>query len=170
MPTDIIRVNRVEWRPTSQTQVYPLEYRDFVNMDAVWWSAQEITQNTPRMYTMWGYPPTLKLILYPTPSEPGSLKTFYYRLPVDRAVDGTEQTSAIDIPEGWGDLLLDFAEYSALRKDADPRWQEAKALYLEHLNDFILTTRRWSDQSGGPINEYGATGGGLPDWLVAGDW
>ena len=35
-----LRVHRVEWRPTASSNVYPLEYRDFNSMDAVWWASQ----------------------------------------------------------------------------------------------------------------------------------
>ena len=40
LPTDTLRIHRAEWRPTSSSNVYTLEYRDFNSMDAVWWSSQ----------------------------------------------------------------------------------------------------------------------------------
>lgn len=37
-PTDVIRILRIEFEPTGAGNTYPLEYRDFNNMDEVWWT------------------------------------------------------------------------------------------------------------------------------------
>ena len=49
-----LRVHRVEWSPTGSSNVYPLEYRDFNSMDAVWWASQTTAKGYPNFYTMWG--------------------------------------------------------------------------------------------------------------------
>lgn len=165
MATDVLRVNRVEWRPTGQTNVYSLEYRDFNNMDSVWWTSQIQTQGTPVLFTMWGYTPNLKLVLYPTPSVSGVAKVFYYKLPTEIATDGSADTSTIDLPEGWHDLVLDYAEYRALRKDGDDRWQAAKAEYEQHLINMEEHTRRISDQAGMIV----AGNTMIPQWLYGED-
>lgn len=148
MPTDTIRVHRVEWHPDGDDNIYPLEYRDFQSADNVWWTSQIQTEGTPVIFTLWGFPPQLKLIVYPTPSEAGSFKVFYYRNPAELTTDGTDSASTIEIPEGWHDVICDYVEFKALRRDKDPTWQEAKALYDEHVLDLHATTRRWSDQAG----------------------
>ena len=161
LPTDVLRVHRVEFYFDSDTSTkYPLEYRDFQNMDSVWYTNQS-SEGTPGYYTLWGFPPSLKIVLFPVPSADGTAKVFYYRIPTRRY--GT--ADAIELPEGYHDLLVHYAEYRALRRDRDPRWQEAKALYDEGLSDMLELTNRWSDQAG--MIDTGSTH--LPHWLVAMD-
>lgn len=143
LPSDILRVYRVEWRPTSGN-VHPLEYRDFNTMDSVWWGSQTTAVSTPVLFTMWGYPPLLKMIVYPSPSEAGSFKLYYYRLPATLVNDA----DIAEIPEGWTDLVVSYCEFMALRRDRDPRWQEAKALYEQSVEKMYELTRRWTDQAG----------------------
>lgn len=143
LPSNIIRVYRTEWRPTSG-QVNVMEYRDFNNMDSVWWGSQTTAQSTPVLFTMWGFPPTLKMIVYPSPASAGSFRVYHYRLPAVLASD----TAIAEIPEGWTDLVVSYCEYMALRRDRDPRWQEAKSLYEQSVEQMLDMTRRWTDQAG----------------------
>lgn len=165
-PTDCIRINRAEWIPTGQTTVYPLEYKDYNGMDAVWWTSQKITQGYPQFFTMWGFPPTLTITLYPTPSQNGTLKVYYYRQPADLSTTGSDDGTVVDVPEGWWDLIVHYAEFMALRRDRDPRWQEARGIFEDQLAHMIDITRRWSDQAGS--FEQGIAV--LPSWLWAGDY
>ena len=48
-----------------------------------------------------------------------------------------------------------------MRKDADPRWQEAKALFEDKLLHMVDSTRRWIDSAGG--FQTGTTT--LPRWI-----
>ena len=166
-PTDVLRIHRAEWRPTSQDQIWPLEYRDFHGMDSLWWTQQTVTQNTPMYFTLWGYTPNLKIVLYPTPYEVGVVKIHYYKTPTEFALDGTEDGDSVDLPEGWADLVLDYAEYKALRKDRSPAWQEAKGEYEQHLEQLIEHSRRLTDQVGF-IDD--ASSPFVPQWLYGGDY
>lgn len=157
LPSDVLRIHRVEFYFDGETLKYPLEYRDFQNMDSMW-GMNQTTEGTPSLYTLWGFPPALKLVLYPVPSANGTAKVFYYRLPVPRV--SSPQT--VEVPEGYHDLIVHYAEYRALRRDRDPRWQEAKSLYDEGLFHMIELTRRWSDQAG--MIDVGTSH--LPAWLV----
>ena len=164
LAANILRVHRAEWQTTGDTSIYPLEYRDFQNMDAVWWTQQAVTQSTPSLFTLWGYPPALKVVLYPKPYAAGTLKLYFYQLPADLATDGTAGSTPLVVPEGWVDLVYEYVAYLAQRRDRDPRWQESKAEYVEKIEDMIAQTRRWTDQ-GGVITPQGAV---LPGWLVNG--
>jgi len=147
-PIDTLRIYRIEYRDAG-SRVTPLEYRDYANADSVWWTTQLTTQSTPQMWTAWGFPPTLKLVLYPIPANPGtSIRVFYYQAPTDLATDGTAANTTVPIPSGREELIVDFTEYMALRKARDPRWQEAKGIYDEKVQAMIDQTRRWSDQAG----------------------
>lgn len=148
LPSGVIRVNRAEWSADGETQSYALEYRDFQNMDAIWFTQQAVTTARPVYYTMWGFPPSLKLVLYPIPYANGNVKVFHYRLPTTLADDGSAVNTAVEVPEGWADCIVDYVEYMALRRDSNPRWQEAKSLYEEHVAELYDLTRRWTDQGG----------------------
>ncbi len=165
-PTDVVRINRAEWHPSGQTTIYPLEYKDYNGMDSVWWSSQAITQGYPIYFTLWGFPPSLSLVLYPTPSDSGTVKLFYYRLATELATDGSEDPSNVDVPEGWYDLVIYYAEANALRKDGDQRWQEARQIYEQSLQELMDNSRRWSDQAGSMefSNQL------IPAWLYGGDF
>jgi hypothetical protein len=65
------------------------------------------------------------------------------------------------VTTGWEDLICDYAEYRAKRKDGDADWQAAKALYDEHLLDLHATAIQWQDQ-GGVITTGNAA---VPAWL-----
>jgi hypothetical protein len=162
LPAAMTRVTRVEWQPDGSSQLYPLEYADFNNMDSVWWTQQAITQQTPRMYTMWGYPPSLKLVIYPKPPSAGTFNVFYYALPTALATDGTQDSSTLPIPEGWEDCVYAYVEYMALRKDRDQRWQEARQIYEGLVTEMIDLTQRWTDQSGGAFQPNTPM---VPSWL-----
>lgn len=148
-PADVIRIYRVEFLGTASL-VQNLEYRDFNTMDGVWWSSQLTVTGQPQLYTMWGFAPALKIILYPLPdSSSTSIKVYYYRYPTQRAEStSADAATVIECPEGWEDLITDFVEYMALRKDRDPRWQEAKALFEQRATEMFEMTRRWTDQAG----------------------
>jgi hypothetical protein len=126
-----------------------LEYRDYNNMDSVWWTQQLTSQSTPLLWTAWGFPPTLKIILYPIPSAASSIKFFYYRHPIDLAEStAADAATPLDFPEGWEELITNYVEYMALRKDRDPRWQESLQLFNSGVEQMYVQTRRWSDQAG----------------------
>ncbi len=166
LPADVLRVHKVEFQRTGDTRIFPIEYADLHSMDAMWYTQQAVTRRTPTHFTMWGYPPVLDLVCYPTPDTGGSWRLHYYSLPDDLAtVDASDQTTQLQIPSGWEDLVIEYAIYLALRKDASPRWQEAKGAYEEHIDDMLTRTARWTDQ-GGAISPN--TGRMLPDWLVGG--
>jgi hypothetical protein len=161
MPADTLRVYRVEWSRdgATGTTILALEYKDFNSMDSVWWSQQKTSRGDPYWFTMWGFPPNLNLVVYPTPDATvtAGLKLYYYRLPLT-VVSGSD---VVECPAGWEDLILDYAEYSAWRKDGNPQWQESKQLYEEKLANLINTSRRWSDQS----DSIQGTRGILPGWV-----
>lgn len=159
MPTDVIRIHRVEFDPGSG-QIYPLEPRQFYEMDSIWGTDQNQTRAYPDYFALYGFPPTLQLYLYPVPSQGGTLNVFYYRLPTEAVSD----TDTVEVPEGWWDVVTLFAEYQALRKDADPRFTDAKAIYEEKIGEMIDITRKWHDQAG--LITTGRTW--LPGWLTGG--
>lgn len=151
LPSTIIRVRGVHWNPTSGEPT-PMEFQEFNNSNSVTWGSQTTAQSTPQLFTLWGYPPLLKMIVYPSPSAAGSFRVYHYRLPAELINDN----DVAEIPEGWTDLVVSYCEFMALRRDRDPRWQEAKSLYEQAVEQMLQLTRRWSDQAG-QIDDYNNT-------------
>lgn len=166
LPATILRVNRVTFSEDNDGHIYPLEYMDYNAADSIWWADQAITSSRPRIFTTWGYPPTLGLKLYPKPSVNGTLTVYYYAAPAALATDGSAASTALSVAEGYLDLILDYAAYKALLRDGNPKWKDHKAIYDENLDNMMAMTRRWSDQAG----TVSLQGYGLPDWLVGYDY
>jgi hypothetical protein len=120
---------------------------------------QSQTRAFPDYCAFFGFPPTLTIYLYPVPAQAGNLNVFYYRLPAVAINDA----DVLDIVEGWWDLVALFAEYQALRADADQRFTEAKTIYEEKVGEMIDVTRKWHDQAG--MMTTGRTW--LPGWLTS---
>ena len=163
-PTDALRIHTVHWQADGDNRIHPLEIVDLHNMDAMWYTQQAITKGVPVAVTFWGYPPALSLTLYPTPNVKGDLLLHYYGLPDRLKTDGTDSTQTIVVPAGWEDLVVEYAAYLAQRRDANPRWQEHKQAYEEHVSDMLERTNRWTDQAGSIVPGTPATI--LPDWLT----
>ncbi len=136
----MLRLHRLEWAPTVGGVTMPVEYMDFNDLDARVLGAPT-RSGDPMFYTLWGFPPTLTLHVYPVPAAAGSLITYHYRESTD-AVNGAEP---IEIPEGWFDLATQYCEAMAKRKDGDPTWQESDGLYERRLGELIRVSRRWTD-------------------------
>lgn len=143
-PTDMLidGIKGAYFTPTGQSQLYPLEYRDIKSLDHAWLMNQAVdTASRPSLWTIWGVVPTASIILYPVPTVAGTLTIYYYRLPTDpwapTYAAASDTTNNIDIPEGYIDLVYDAVEYMALRNDRDARWQEAKAIYDEKVQQMI---------------------------------
>jgi hypothetical protein len=158
-PTDMIRIYRITFTDESNTNTYTVEWRGMMEMDQIWGINQEWPANYPLYYTTWLVPPALNLILYPVPSEDGTLQVYYYEMAVP-AVSGSDD---VDILEGYDDIVIDYTLYRALRKDADPRWAEFKQTYEDKLTDLYDNSRTFQDQAGTFTTGQAA----LPEWLVS---
>lgn len=142
LPTDMIRAHKVDFEVDNDGHHATLTPCDFHNANAVQWHGDN--EGMPTLYTMWGRPGAVKLILYPSPAYAGTLTVHYYKLPTKPA----NLNATLEIPEGWENVVYLYVEYRALRRDRDPRWQEAKALFDEALGGLYDISRRHTDQSG----------------------
>jgi len=158
-PTDVYRIYRIEFVPTGSQDNYTVEFRGYMEMDQIWGINQQWPASYPLYYTMWKVPPTMQIVLYPVPAQAGTLNVYYYEQ-ITPVVSGTDP---LDVLEGWEDVVYDYAVYRALRKDADPRWQEFKGTYEDKLLAMIDTTRTFQDQAGTFTTGQAA----LPSWLIS---
>jgi len=163
LPSNLLRLTRVEFVPTGQTQVYTLEFVDFSSVDE-YYGLNKTSEGYPDIFTVWGFPPSAKIQLYPVPSVAGTLTVYYYRTPTDIA---DNDTATLEIPDGWVDLVIIYVESLARRKDRDPMWQEVRADYESKLAEMMDLTRRYSDQAGSLVASSGRM---VPSYLWSWDY
>lgn len=168
LPADVIRVHRVEFVPTGQTQTYNLQASTYVEMDQNWGVNQSWSGAYPGYYVIFGTPgfttgsTKLQMQVWPVPSQTGTFNLYYYRVPTTLAAD----SDIAEIPEGWQDAVVLYAEGEAKRKNRDGSWVECKRMYEEKLAEMLDVTRKYHDQ-GGSITVGNSV---LPGWLYGGDW
>lgn len=160
-PADMLRVHRVEYVPSGGGVVYPLQLTTYDELDQMWGIYPNTTGGIPVYVALWGFPPTVKMRLYPVPNQAGNLNIFYYRLPATASADGT----TLEVMTGYEDLIALYCEYVARRKDRDPTWQEAKQMYEERVAEMVDTTRQWHDQA----MTISIGNNAVPQWLYAFD-
>jgi len=158
-PTDMIRIYRITFSPTDSDNTYTLEWRGMMEMDQIWGINQEWPANYPLYYTTWLVPPNLNIICYPVPSQDGDMEVYYYQ----QITPVAEGSDPVDCLEGYEDIVVDYTLYRALRKDADPRWNEFKTTYEDKLNDLYENSRTFQDQAG----TFSTGQAALPEWLVS---
>lgn len=163
MPTDMIRVHRVEFVPTGQTQIYPLKPSTDDEMESIVGINPLMQSSYPSFFTFWGMPggtgtAAMQMKVYPVPAQTGTFYVYYYREPVAVVNPG----DSFEIPAGWDDLLPLYAESIALLKDRDDRWKDVRQLFETEMNYLVDVTRQWHDQQ--RVMQM-PTGVSTPAWL-----
>lgn len=165
-PTDAVRIHMVQYNATGQTTKYDLVYKDVKSMSSIAWTTLSSAEGRPAAFWTWGYPPNLMIDVYPIPSQTGTLTIHYYRLPVPLSLTGSDANTSVDLPQGWEDLVVDYAVYQALLSDADPRWTNYKDMYEQKLTALSDAAIRYVDQVG-MIDTGSAL---VPSWLYSFDY
>lgn len=173
LPTDVIRIHRVEFVPTGSVQTYPVVGSTQQEMDMIWGINQQTPSSYPSFFVLRGYPggsgtSAFKMQLYPLPSQAGNLNLYYFRMPYrfDPTLPPGETAKTLDVPDGWDDLVVLYAEWNALRKDRDDRWTQVKALYDEKVDYLLNVSREFHDN---PHYFTTATRVSQPTWLTGFD-
>lgn len=155
LPSDVLRVNRVEWQVQGDTsQTYPLEAATQQYLDQIWNIDQLSTMSYPAYWCTRGYcggtgRNAFVIQLFPNPGQNGVLNLFYYRLPTrltDPVMSPSQYTTTLDLMEGWDDLVVDFAVMRGLIKARNPDWQNRAQMYDAKLTNVIDMTRQTFDQ------------------------
>lgn len=140
LPTNLVTIleHTTYFKPTGASQRYPLEPVDYTMAVQMWGVNQAISQNRPTMYTTKGYAGSsgaLAMILYPIPSQAGTVYYTYAKVPTDLATDGSASATTVDIPAGWEDVACDYVEYKAqLRRKNYEAADRARANYDGNLS------------------------------------
>ena len=134
LPADIVRLQGVDF--TNGTQTLPLDYLERVVASRMWGINQTQQSAWPEYYTTEGIPgtATFTIKLFPVPSQAGTLTLMYFRLPDERAIDGSEDSLTVDTPAGWEDIVVDYLEGRAYRRDGQvDQYQASMAVFTERL-------------------------------------
>jgi hypothetical protein len=158
----VIEIQQVYFRPTDSDEAIPLTPYHFEAMDAIWGSWQDISSGDPSAFAPWGYSPNLKVRLYPIPGRAGNLRVYHAKQATPIDTEGADDADTLDAPDAWHDLIADYVEYMALRKDRDPRWQEAFQLYSSKVQ--LMAEHDYLANARDIVHDY--VSGGLPRWLV----
>lgn len=141
----------------------PLSPQHMENLDPIRGYNWE-REGTPMFFSTQGFAPSLTVLIHPVPQvSDDELILYVARLPAALATDGTDDSDTIEIPDAWYDALADYCEFKALRRDRDPRWQEAFQMYtakrdaLQNNPDYLPVNRNMIVD---PVAGY------LPQWLV----
>jgi hypothetical protein len=173
-PADMIRLHRVEFQPVGSSQLYPIDVANRNEIDNIIGFNPNIQSSYPWVCWLWGTPNNgtypLTISFYPIFATGGQLNLWYFRMPVrigDPIATASNYNQPVDVPEGWDDLVVNYAIYRALQKAKNPEWQVRKAEYEAQLVTMIDVTRAWHDQPGQMV----APGGGRwsMDWLYGMD-
>lgn len=154
---------------TSDGRYVPLDPAPYEGIDQVWGQYQNQTSYQPTIYALWGFPPTLKMRLYPVPTTINTISLRIARLATQIDTTGGGDAASIDFPDGWMDTLVDYCEMRALRKDRDPRWQEVASMYQAKRDSLMLVDYTNSNRS--IVNDPGMLAGVpafISDWAYRG--
>jgi hypothetical protein len=173
-PTDLILIHRASFSATGASERIPLELRAPREMDELWGVGETIARGDPNYISMWGKVPTVTMKLYPTPARSGTLYLDYYNFP---ALPGTFSTGALgsstlDVPDGYEDLPILYAELRARRRVQDEQWKELAADFADQLGALEdVAARPHHDQPGQIVMDGGyGRGVGLPWWMTQGGY
>lgn len=163
LPTDVIRVHRIEFVPTNSTQIYPIVGSTYDELDQVWGINPTTPSSYPTAYACWGTPGNMTVQFYPVPAQTGQFNIYYYQMPGDLNTAGSDDGKTLQIPSGWADLVVQYVSYRALMKARDQNWQAYKQEYEENLQYMVDVTRQAHD-NGRYVQTQTSS---VPGWLYA---
>ncbi len=164
LPADVIRLHRIEYVPAGSNQTYFIELRTYDELDQVWGIQQTIQSSYPSYAAIWGTPGRMTVQFYPVPAQGGVFNLYYYRMPGNLNTDGSDANQQLQIPFGWDDLVVYYAEFRARRKAKDQTWQDAYEIFKDELEHLVDVTRSAHDN--GRFMQT-STSSGVPGWLTS---
>lgn len=135
LPTNVVKVlEPITFTPTGSSYRYPIVPVERHAAISRWGMMQDVGSGTPDTCTTTGYAPSISMVLYPKPSVAGTVNYRYAKVPADLTTTGSNDSSSLDIPGGWEDVALDYAEWKCWLKKRDRDMaQDARARYMEGL-------------------------------------
>lgn len=161
-----VRIHAVNYTSTSSGRSYDLEYNDYKSVASVAWTTLATAEGTPSIYWTWGSPPGLTIGLYPTPSQAGTIGVHYYRFATPLAINGSAAATSVDVPQGWEDLIIEYAVIEAMISDRDERYAIYQEKFEKKLSALQDASVRFNDQAG--VINVGRSA--IPQWLYDSSW
>lgn len=150
--TRLVEVTHADYLASGWSAPRPLTYVDLHTKASFGYASAFY----PQFFSMWGEPGALKVILHPAPAASSeTLTLYYYRLPAEIDLAGTQDSNTVEIPEGWDDLIYLYAEACARRRDQQSdAWKDAFQLYETKLAELSAIALRYTDQAGSMVDDW----------------
>jgi len=150
MTANVVRVVEIYFYSATDTQRYPLEYRDHRASRPIWGTSRSLSQGCPVMYWTEGYPGAFTLGLFPIPSQDGTLEVHYNRFSTDFVTNlGTDDASSIDLPTGWEGTCVSWMLMRAFQASRETeRANGARAEFDANVGMLIEASVRYVDEPG----------------------
>jgi hypothetical protein len=146
---DIVSVIEAEWINDNDDRIWPLVYRDHTAGRPIWGTHQAISVGYPSVYWTDGYPGALDVSLYPTPTQNGTLRLRYARFSTSLATNGAADGTAIDLPAGWEDAVVEWICDRARQSTREYDIAQAhKGAFDGQLEALATIAVRYADETG----------------------
>jgi len=141
----LVRIHKVSYVSADGTRRGDMRFIDEHSFDV----RGTTVESTPKIWTTGGFTPSLTLKVYPAPSDAGDFEVTYYAFPADLETEnGDDANTALAIPDGWGDVVVDYVEYKARLSDGDQRWQHNLQMFEQNIDRLAGASERFTDQNG----------------------
>ena len=105
----------------------------------------------------------MSLLFYPSPSSAGMVNYRYAKFPTDLTVTGSNDSSTLDVPGGWDDVALDYAEWKCwLKRRNREMAADARERYVSGLAGLTEAGNRQIQVPGSIFGHHEWSGGW--DW------
>jgi hypothetical protein len=165
LPADILAIEHVYYDDLAGTKM-PLVARHYEQMDGIWGGRQDWGGLWPSYFTTWGHQPTLKLIIWPVPQVTGHLAHLLMSI-TPAPMQSLSDSSQVEVPGAWYDMLADYCSYKALLRDGNPAMDRFLAAYtgkrdaLLHNNEYLNVAREMVPD---PVSRFGYVPAWLAEW------
>jgi hypothetical protein len=164
LPTTVVKVlEPITFTPTGSSYRYPITPIERHAAITRWGMHQDIGSGTPDTCVATGYAPSMSLLFYPSPSTGGVVNYRYAKFPTDLTVTGSNDSSTLDVPGGWDDVALDYAEWKCwLKRRNREMAADARERYVSGLAGLTEAGNRQIQVPGSIFGHHEWSGGW--DW------
>lgn len=156
LDASILAIEHLLWKPDADSWKRPLEARAFSTLQLY----INETGSDPVCYSTYGHSPVLKVQLMPIPIRAGTLYLYGPKVPSAIAVE--TGTGNLDVDDNWYEAILDYAEYSALRRDRQEHWKD---VFMQYEAKVVTAIENAATDDA--LGEFQFTGTGMfPRWLT----
>ncbi|MGI0134705.1 MAG: DUF6682 family protein [Candidatus Micrarchaeaceae archaeon] len=142
LPANCLRVTSIEYLNAGIT--YPITPTTRSNVNRMFGGG--MSASIPLYFIVFGLMGSATIpaqfTVYPPPSLAGTFNIYYYASPTPMVAD----SDIAQIPNGWEELPVVYAQFKAMQKNQDPTWQAIAQLYESKVHELISVTRDLTDR------------------------